>query len=105
MNYTQNFEILLPHYHVKEFKYSKDFLDKFLNDLKNKTIRVYEDNGVDIEISMSSSVYEKLKENQKQYDKYDFDYEDDSIEDLCEELEDRGYDLPDYCHNYNHHNM
>lgn len=106
INRVREFVILHPNYNVQEFKYSKELFNKFLNDLKHKTIHFNEEMGVGIDIYMSKNTYEKLILNQNKYEKMDFDYEDiyDDVEDICEELNERGSELPNYCHYNGHHN-
>ena len=91
---SKGYEVLHYWYHLKNFTYSKKHLDKFLEDLKNKTIYIFNEK-VDITITMSQETYDKLIANEKKYDK--FIYRNNDIEDICEELEDMGYNLPSYC--------
>lgn len=95
INHQYGYEVLYYWYHVEKFTYKKSYLDKFLQDLKNKTIYIYSDN-VEVNIYMSQKTYDKLLENKRNYDNT-VRYRDTDIEEICEDLDNMGYSLPSYC--------
>ena len=95
INHRHGYEVLYYWYYVKRFTYKKDYFEKFLQDLRDKTIYVKGDN-VGIVLHMSKKTYDKLLENKKKYDNY-VEFKNMDLEDVCEELHDKGYALPNYC--------
>lgn len=98
INTNSKYSVLHATYHVNELHFTKNAFDKIIEDLKNKTIRVY-DQAVQVKVYVSNSVKEELRENAQKYQKH-YAYENEDIEDLCEELYERGYQVPSYCTNY-----
>lgn len=88
------YDILNASYYMSEFKYSKELFDKLIEDLKNKTFVATPYDDVSIKIYVSSEVRDKLIENAK---KYENSLQTRDLDDICEDLEDKGFDLPDYC--------
>lgn len=88
------YDILRIGYRVSEFKYSKEMFNKFIEDLKNKTFIATPYDEVSIKIYVSSEVKSQLQENLK---KYENSLQNRNLEDICEELEENGLELPHYC--------
>lgn len=88
------YDVLHITYHITNFEYKKELLDKFITDLKNKTIVAHAYDNVDMKVYMSNASYDKLVENYKKFYR-----EDNDLDDICEELEELGYSLPGYCRN------
>lgn len=98
------FNLLHTSYIVRSFKYTKEYFDSFVDNLKNKTIVAHHAHNVDIKIYVSNEVLNELKENEIKQEKANFP---EDIEDICDDLARSGYSLPHYCepYYYNHHNM
>ncbi len=96
------YKIMHYGYHIREFTYSKKIFDSFLQDLKNKTIYIFDDN-VEVTLTMSQKTYNKLMENEKNYNKIVYHEED--LEDICEDYYDRGIAIPEYCQPFHFNHM
>lgn len=93
----QDLEIIITNYDVTNFKYDNKIFNQILEDLKKKKIQLYK-YDLQVTIYVSNDVYNKLQANEeklnKLYDLEDYNYD---LEDICEELNYQGYDLPSYC--------
>lgn len=87
------YSILYAGYHMTSFSYSKDFFDKLISDLKNKTIIASAYDHVEIKVYVSSEVKKQLEENERKY----FQRNHSSLEEVCEEIREAGLTLPEYC--------
>lgn len=90
---SSKYSILHTGYHMTEFSYSKDFFDKLISDLKNKTIIASAYDHVEIKVYVSSDVKKQLEENERKY----FQRNHSSLEEVCEEIREAGLTLPEYC--------
>ncbi len=97
ISYYKNYKILHTRYFVTSFRYNHEYLDKFINNLKKKKIIIENFDNFDIKIYLSNESLEKMKKNQKKYDYYDHDFD---LEDICNSLNEDGYELPSYCRDY-----
>lgn len=91
-----NYEILHYYYNIHHLTYDSKIFDSIIEDLKDKKIRTYS-YDVKIKVYASSEVKEQLNKNQQVYERTyenDIDYE---LEDICEDLYEEGYELPNYC--------
>ena len=91
----QGLEILTIHYDVTSFNYNNSIFKQFLEDLKNKKFQIY-NYDLHLTVYVSSEVYNKLQANEEKLDRL-YDLDDYDLEDICEELNYQGYDLPSYC--------
>lgn len=97
------YNILHTSYSVSEFKYTKEFFEHFIDNLKKKTIVASSFNDVEVKIYVSSDTLNQLKENELKQQKENFP---EDLEEICDDLERNGYSLPHYCEPfYHHHNM
>ena len=90
----RDFEIITRYYDITKFNYNNNF-KQFLNDLKNKKIQMY-NYDVHLTVYVSSEVYNQLRANEDKLNHIS-DLEDYDLEDICEELNYQGYDVPSYC--------
>ncbi len=98
-----NYSILYTSYNVVQFKYTKEFFDHFIDNLKNKTIVATSFDNVNVKIHVSSKVLNQLKENAIEQQKEEYP---EDLEEICDDLSMKGYARPHYCEPYyRHHNM
>lgn len=90
---SNRYSVLHAGYRLSEINYSKDFFNKLIEDLKNKTIIASAYDHVEITVYMSSNVKKQLLENERKYSKRNHS----NLDEICEEIEDAGFTLPDYC--------
>ncbi len=72
---NDSFDVLRMRYYIKGVRYSKEFFDEIIENLKNKTFVARSFDQVDIKLYMSSKTKEQLLENEKKYEDYFNDYE------------------------------
>lgn len=92
---NNDFNVLHASYRNIEYIYTKEHFNEFINNLKEKKLLIPSGSDCTIEIIMSNSTYEKIKENEKKYTK------EKEVSDICEYLEEQDIYVPHHCDGVN----